>query len=246
MKFTKEKRKPFQDTYYYYPDKPDYKFGHIIWLPRLKSIDSRNSVNLLLEDIHGKPQSSTEPDWAQKIKAKPFREIQTQLTREKGKIEKISGNVAVLEKKLSDLNEYKKLLYSDGKELENIFKKCLEAIGAKIEPAKYSNEEYCLVYKRNEYPIEAKGNSKSISLTDLRQLIDYTLVYEDKTGEKTKGILLGNVWKNIPLNQRNIHGKPIFPSNVIDRANSTNIALLSSIDFFEQFCKFLETKSLGK
>ena len=231
---------------YYYPDEPDLKFGHIIWLPHLKSIDSRNSVNLLLEDKLEKPQYSTEPDWAQKIKAKPFREIQTQLTREKGKIDKISGNVAILEKKLSDLNEYKKLLYSDGEELENIFKKCLEAIGAKIEPAKYSNEEYCLVYKRNEYPIEAKGNSKSISLTDLRQLIDYTLVYEDKTGKKTKGILLGNAWKNIPLNQRNIHGKPIFPQNVIDRANSTNIALLSSVDFFEQFCKFLENKSLGR
>ena len=132
------------------------------------------------------------------------------------KIVGIKKQIQTIEEKKRELESYKELLYTDGKELENIFRKCLNDLGAVVEPAKYSEEEYCLKYNSLELPVEAKGVTKSISLTHLRQLIDYMLKYEDETGKKSKGVLLGNPWKNLPIEQRNTSEKPNFPSNVIE------------------------------
>ena len=74
----------------------------------------------------------------------------------------------------------------------------------------------------------------------------YLLIYDEKTGNQNRGILLGNAWKNTPINQRNSHAKPVFPSNVVKRAEATNITLIPSVEFFEIFCKFLENKTLSK
>ena len=71
------------------------------------------------------------------------------------------------------------------------------------------------------------------------------LKYDEETGLKSKGILLGNPWKNLPLKQRNTSEKPNFPSNVVSRAKDMNIALISSVDFFKAFCSFLEDKTIG-
>jgi hypothetical protein len=93
--------------------------------------------------------------------------------------------------------------------------------------------------------VEAKGVTKSISLTHLRQLIDYMLKYEEQTGVAVKGILLGNPWKNLPIEQRDTTGKPSFPPNVISRAKDMKIALISSTNFFKAFCSFLKHKKIG-
>jgi len=226
--------------------KKEVELGPIVLLPLLKEFDSRESTNILLEDILGKPQVSLPPSWVDNVKIPPITDINTKIAHHAGTIKKHQEEIDKLDKQKKDLEYYKKLLYADGRELEDVFKKCLLDLGASVTPAKYAEEEYCLQYQKNDYPVEAKGNTKSISLTNLRQLMDYLLIYDEKTGKQNKGILLGNAWKHIPVNKRNEHGKPTFPSNVIQRAEATNIALVSSVDFFNAFCEFLENKSLGK
>ena len=231
-------------------NKPNSKIkrglGFIILLPLLKNIYSRQAINLLLEDILGKPQELLPPAWTEKVKMRPLDDINSMISSHNDEIEKHQKKISELKKQKECLEYYKKLLYADGSELEEVFKKCLIELGASVNPAKYAEEEYCLRYKKNDYPVEAKGNTKSISLTNLRQLIDYLLIYDEKTGKINKGILIGNAWKNIPHNERDAKDKPVFPSNVVKRAKATNIALISSVDFFEVFCKFLEDKTLGK
>ncbi len=228
--------------------KRDYtttELGPIIFLPLLKGIDYREAINLLLEDLIGKSQITLPPSWADKVSMPLLAGIQKKIDKHSGKIEKISEEISELEKQKSELEYYKKLLYADGSELEDVFKKCLIELGAQVNPPKHAEEEYCMLYKNKEYPVEAKGDSKSISLTDLRQLIDYLLIYDEKTGQENKGILIGNAWKKLPLGQRNTKQKPVFPSNVEKRAKASNIALVSSVDFFKAFCGFLKDKSLA-
>lgn len=43
----------------------------------------------------------------------------------------------------------------------------------------------------------------------------------------------------MPLEKRGMGDKPIFPDNVIERAEDFGLALLSSVDFFHAFCQFL-------
>lgn len=234
------------DAYNYYGDKPDLISGDIILLPLISELDDREASNLVLEDLIGKPQTSLPPSWSDKIKMPFIDAIDSNIESHQKEINNQLTEISELEKSKLEIEGYKKLLYTDGPELEEIFKKCLNELGAKVVPAKYSDEEYCLVYNEEDYPVEAKGVSKSIALEHLRQLRDYMDVYEEKTGKESHGILLGNAWKNIPIEERNSKEKPIFPNNVIKRATNLNISLVSSVDFFNTFCSFLEKKSLGQ
>ena len=229
-----------------FPDTPDRIFGEIVFLPLLEELDSKNAINLLLEDLIGKTQVTLPPEWISKVKMPFIQEVDSNLEDLLKEIEAIEGKIKDIKAKKEEIESYKKLIYSDGTDLEAIFKKCLMELGGKVEPAKYSNEEYCLIYKNIEYPVEAKGVSKSISLAHLRQLIDYMLKYDEETGKKCKGILFGNPWKNTPIEKRNTNEKPNFPQNVIERAEDMNISLISSVDFFNIFCDFLENKIKGQ
>jgi hypothetical protein len=193
----------------------------------------------------GKPQETLPPDWIQDLRLPYVDQYNDEINKRESEIDEISVQIKQLKDTKSKILEYTKLLYCDGKELEDIFKNCLTKLGGKVDPAKYADEEYCLTYEGKEFPVEAKGVSKSIALTHLRQLIDYMLKYDEATNEKTKGILLGNPWKNKPLADRNLGGTPNFPDNVIQRAMDMNIALVSSVDFFKVFCEFLEEKVSG-
>ena len=230
----------------YYDKTPDKILGPIVLLPLLEGIDSKEAVNLLLEDMIGKPQTSLPPDWVKAVQMPLVPNIQNQIDGKNEEIGRLQEEVNSLEEQKDNIEYYKKLIYCDGPELEDVFKICLTELGVTIEPAKYAEEEYCLVFKGKEYPVEAKGNAKSVSLTNLRQLMDYMLKYEEETEEKCKGILLGNAWKNKPIEERNSKETLIFPNNVITRACDLNIALLSSVDFFYIFCSFLEGKITGE
>jgi len=94
-----------------------------------------------------------------------------------------------------------------------------------------------------EYLIEVKGVSKSISLTNLRQLNDYLLKYEEDTKKSCKGILFGNAWRFEPPEKRGTNNMPEFPNNVIERATQWETALVSSTAFFSAFCIFLRDSS---
>lgn len=230
----------------YFPNKPDRTFGKIILLPLLQDIDYKEALNIFLEDLLGKPQIPLPPEWATQI-AMPFiKKIDIEINGISTKIQEHQRKIDELKKEKTEIESYKKLVYADGQELEDIFKKCLADLGAKIEPAKYSNEEYCLVHNNAYYPIEAKGIVKSISLTHLRQLIDYMLKYDEATEKKCKGILLGNPWKDIPVEKRDTAEKPNFPQNVVQRSKDMNISLISSVSFFHVFCRFLENRAIGE
>ncbi|MEQ1704633.1 MAG: hypothetical protein ABL867_01510, partial [Rickettsiales bacterium] len=141
------------------------------------------------------------------------------------------------------LEIFKKLLYASGSELEQIFALCIEKLGAKILPAKYSDEEFVIEYKSAEYLVECKGIGKSIARAHVVQLLGYIAKYEENEGRAGKGILLGNAWRDTPPADR-VH--PAFPDNVIASAISNDIALVSSVDFFQAFCSFLQGDKTGE
>ena len=244
--YKKKYKQEMYDGYYYFPQEPDDVFGEVNLLPLIPELDYKEALNLILEDIIGKKQTSLPPNWTNKIEMPLINEINNDIEELLKNISDEQSQIHQLTVQKVEIEEYKKLVYTDGKELEDIFKKCLESLGGKIEPAKYSNEEYCFIHKGNECPIEAKGVTKSVSLTHLRQLIDYVLKYEEETGKNCLGILLGNAWKSIPLENRNTTDRPYFPSNVIQRSNDLNIALISSLDFLDIYKKFLRDNSIGK
>jgi hypothetical protein len=72
------------------------------------------------------------------------------------------------------------------------------------------------------------------------------LLYEEDRKTRIKGVLLGNAWKNLPVSKRDSKHMPYFPESVLERAEQFDIALVASGDFFDAFCKFIETADVAK
>jgi hypothetical protein len=115
-----------------------------------------------------------------------------------------------------------------------------------VTPAKYSQEEFVFEHKAALCLVECKGVGKSIALTHIRQLFDYMTKFEEEEGKKGKGVLLGNAWRDLMLHDRGLENTAVFPDNVIARGQQLGIALVSSVDFFNVFCRFLEREVTGE
>ena len=217
--------------------------GEIVLLPLIEKLDHKEAVRLVLEDLTGKTLGYTPPGWVDTVSVPHVTEVEEEILKREKQINSLYGEIGQLKDERNALNSILKLLYASGHDLEEIVQFCFKKLGAEVTPAKYGQEEYVLQYEGNEYLVEVKGVSKSISLTHQRQLYDYMINYEENTGQTCKGILFGNAWRTIPPNKRNTTDKPEFPDNVVIRAKELNVALISSTRFFEVYCQFMNDKS---
>ncbi|MGH9961545.1 MAG: hypothetical protein ACREBC_31200, partial [Pyrinomonadaceae bacterium] len=226
-------------TDHYFNNEPDFSFGSLVILPLIPELDDRDAVNLLLEDILGLPQATLPPLWAEQLTVPGLNEVEAAIHERKQDIALATSEIENFQAQKRDLENYRKLVYATGVELEKMFAKALIELGAKVSPAKYSQEEYILEWEGQEYLVEVKGVTKSVSLDHIRQLMDYLLKFQKDTDKQCKGILFGNAWRSLGPSQRDSEQTPVFPSNVLRFAESHNIALVSSIDFFESLCAAL-------
>ena len=229
-----------------YQTDPDKVSGEIVLLPLLSDFDPKQAVALVLEELMGSTVRAEAPDWTDSINVPGVEDISMDIvTRRKG-ISDLFSEIEELDAKRRELLDFKRLLFASGTDLEEVVDRSLTSLGGTVTPAKYGEEEYILEFEGQEYLLEVKGVSKSITLGHLRQLNDYLLKYEEDTGRECKGILFGNAWRNLPPNQRGTKDKPEFPDNVIKRATQWQICLVSSTSFFAAFSDHLGDTSRAK
>jgi hypothetical protein len=213
--------------------------GSLTVLPPIESLDRKEAVNLVLEDLLSLPQRTLPPDWASDLAMPLVPEIQSMIDEKASKIDVLNVEIAKQEEKMKSIEEFKKLIYASGRELEEIFAASLRKCGGIVTPAKYSEEEFILKYQNDSYLIECKGVGKSVTLTHIRQLFDYMTKFEEEEGRSGKGILLGNAWKDSPIDKRGHENMVVFPDNVVARSVQLEIALVNSVDYFYAFRRFL-------
>jgi hypothetical protein len=219
--------------------------GSIVVLPDIPEIESRTAINLVLEDLLGLPQVELPPEWAATLSVPGVAELRAQIDARGTAIRKLEIEVETLEGRIAEREWYKKLLYASGPELESVFAKSLEQMGATITPAQYSQEEFVLAFEGSRCLVECKGVSKSAARAHIGQLTVYMDAYEENEGAAGKGVLFVNAWRNLPFVDRETATTPTFPPNVIERAENLGIALVSATSFFSAFCKFLEGRLDG-
>ena len=215
-------------------------------MPEIHSFNHDDSLTIITQYLTGQTFKTKIPDWALDLDIPGIKIIDESLLQIDEKEKELVLERKDLDDSKNELMNYKKLIYSNGFELENIIEICLKKLGATIKEEKYGNEEYVMIHKDNEYLIEAKGKEKSIKLVDVRQLLDHILDAENKTDQSFKGILFGNSWRNHPLDERGTEENIEFIDMVIDRAVKNDIALVSCKDFFNQICKFLDGDKTGE
>ena len=228
-----------------FPKDPDVTTGVITLLPLIERHSPEKALAEIIQEEMGISLASSEPDWARKVEIPGVSELVSQVEAAQVRINDESRKIEALNEQIVDSQSFRRLLYGTGPELEAIVMRCLEHLGANVSPSKYGEEEYILEYDGQEFLMEVKGVSKSISLAHLRQLNDYLLKYQEDTGKECKGILFGNSWRNIPPDLRGKEDTPEFPDNVIKRAEQWGISLVSSKAFFVAFIGAFETPELS-
>lgn len=240
----REKSNEWGNTWSEYPKSPDVTTGKIVLLPLIENMSAEEALTTILYEEVGYSDRSPEPDWVQEEEMPFVADLMRQISEGERMIATHQEKIRNISAKVEEINSFRRLLYATGPELQDIVQRSFERLGAKVSPAKYSQEEYILHVNGEEFLMEVKGVSKSISLTHLRQLNDYLLKYQEDTGKKCKGILFGNPWRSIPPHDRGASDTPIFPDNVIKRAEEWGISLVSSVSFFRAFVKALEDDCL--
>lgn len=227
-------------------DKPRLVSGFFTVLPLLSDFDDREAVNVVLEDVTGKPQESIPPNWVTSIEMPGISKLNKEIQVNRNQIKYMGKVIQNLERSKAELEQYKKILYTTGSELERIFDLCVTKLGATVHRSKYANEERSVEYGDKKLLVYLKARENAISLSDLRILNDHLLLYEEDRKARIKGVIFGNAWRNMELAKRDSREMPYFPESLVERAKQFEIALVSSGAFFDAFCRFIEKADLAE
>lgn len=217
-----------QPTHAAVPQNPQANVSTLTVLPCGVASKANDAIAEIIAELTDKTVDVPAPEWVSVIEIPGVSEFDNAISQQEAKIRNLSAEVEDLTQKKNHLLDFRKLLYSEGRTLEDIVRESLQYLGGGILPAKYSNEEYILVFNGHEYVVEVKGLTRSVSLTHFRQLMDYVLVAEESGSPGVKGILIANPWREIPPHERDTADKPEFPDNVVNRARDVQVALITT------------------
>ncbi len=217
---------------------PDIYGGTITLLPIVDIYNPKPHIDFLLKRI-GLIEETPPPVWVNSIEIPGEASLKQDLETTKLKLTALQSEREGKENSLTEMQNYKRLLFETGEPLQNLVKETFEELGAVTEPSPVSDEFIINVNGRRSL-VEVKGNTKSITKRDLGQLITDMGEYLKVIGEDIDGILVGNAWRLEPLDIRDNHDKPIFSRAVEKIAENRNIGLFSTTELFKAYCEVLE------
>lgn len=209
------------------------------FLPPPTEISTKTAIDIILEDFFGiKTSEMLEPDWAKKMKVPGEKEIEKRIEKSLDRIKTEKKEIEKSKQELQSITKFRKLLYAEDEELEQIVWTTFRELGAKvIEPKEKNKEDGWMETKFGKGVLEIKKSAKSANRKDTRQLDNWVgnCIAND---EKCKGILVINHYGDKPLKER----KEPFPSDVRDHAKDARpgnpFCLLTAVELFRAFCAF--------
>ena len=213
------------------------------FLPPPTEISTKTAIDIILEDFFGiKISEMLEPDWVREIKVPDENKIKGRIKKSLDRIRIEKKEIEKSKQEMQSITKFRKLLYTEDEELEQIVWTTFRELGAKvIEPKEKNKEDGWIETKFGKAVLEIKKAAKSASRVHTRQL-DNWVGNCIANGEKCKGVLIINHFGDKPLKER----KEAFPSDVRDHAKKARPAspfcLLTTVELFKAFCAFKEGK----
>jgi hypothetical protein len=207
-----------------------------LFLPPPTEITVQKAIDFLLQIQKGIKESPL-PEWANNISISGEDKLKKKLSKVETLLKKCEAKLDEYKSKLGDLTKFKRLLTTDGKELENIVEESLKFLGIEVRPGPEGKEDKIIIDPgtNSEIPLEVTGKEKSIPENKLNQLIG-RLADEERIQKikcKCQGVLIGNHYKDEPLDS-NLQGrKKPFEPNVVEKAKISKICLLSTLELFK-------------
>lgn len=230
------------NSYNYYDKKLMFVSGKIDLLPPTTEIDSREAINVILEDLWSIQQKTPPPEGIDEILLPGEAELKQEIKEKLDKIGELNAEVSDLEARKDKLTQFKQMLYETGKPLEEICKLTFSKLGCEVDD---SVEDFILVMGDKEVIVEVKGREGSILRQDGSQLAQNRRNYaisKERDINEVKPILLGNPWRlKFPLEAR--PKQQLFASHLVGDAKNERMALVTTVELFKAYYAFLEGKS---
>jgi len=216
------------------------------FLPPPTEISTNTAIDIILEDFFRiKTSEMPEPDWVKEMKVPGEQEIKKRIEKSLDRIKIEKKKIEKSKQEMQSITKFRKLLYTEDEELEQIVRATFRELGAKvIEPKEKNKEDGWIETKFGKAVLEIKKAAKSASRVHTRQL-DNWVGNCIANGEKCKGMLVINHYGDKSLKER----KEPFPSDVRDHAKKARpgspFCLLTTVELFRAFCAFKEGKVLA-
>lgn len=210
----------------------------IIFLPRID--DLNNGINLLLEDFLC--VNEPEPLWLSDVKIFGEEQILKELKSKNEEIKNIEDKLELLKQEMEVKNNFKKLLYLQGRELEKIVDESLSFVGLRLNKPDVDNiEDRFFKDGKFSIPFEIRGkDSTGLNEKDLSQVIKRIADKEKCPKYKTRGVFVINHYRKKPLKERD----KACSFNIVQQAKSFDICILTTHEIFKLVNMFLQGNKL--
>jgi hypothetical protein len=212
--------------------------GWITFLPPPTKGNIENSIDLLIDGLRG--ETSVEyagPGWELEIDVPGLSDLDSQLCERKTELKKLESNIQLIESQIAEKAKLRRLLWSDGKQLEMAVRDAFIILGfPEIRKLRAENlEDWVIDFKHVTYfkhaVFEVKASEKRTSMADLTQCNKWV---EDYLLENivVKGIFVSNQYRLIDV-QNNRKERKQFASNELDYARKREICILPACEIFD-------------
>jgi len=213
--------------------------GPILFLPKVDEV--KRGIDLLLEDYC--KEEEVAPRWVGDIHL-PGEVEKLQLMKDiEEKIKTLEDHRDKIKLEFEGINEYKKLLYAKGEELEDIVEKSFKLFDIELKKFEAGYKEDRIFAEEDaKIPFEIRGKNAGLNETDLNQL---TSRFADKPVSKkykTRGVFVLNHFRQLKPEER----KEAFHHNIIEKAKSWGVCLITTGTLFELVKTKLETEVLNR
>lgn len=189
------------------------------------------------------PRAEAPPAWAERLSLGPADEYRAQIEQLKEDKAKIQGNIDRLERQRGAILAHRRLLYSDGPELEDAIVQAFRVLGFDdIERmGKADEEDAAFAMDGTGYShgvIEAKGAGRGIQLQHILQCNRWTDRRAIADSRPSKGIFVPNQHRLKPYHKSAEIRMKIEP-NQLEQAEMKDICIIPSCVLFEAVSKVL-------
>ncbi len=216
--------------------------GRMILLPGPDLIPVREAIQIVLQDVLGFSVETPPPDWVDEIDVPGERELKEEIGRLQGESQRISEDLRKADERLTSVRRPKRLLYETGSALETAVSEALGKLGAEVYLPDVPGREdrwFEVPELGKKGAVEVKGRLGSIKRADVRQTEDWVSDIFERMGERMKGILIGNPYRNHRLQDR----RPPWPKDVIGFAKGKRLALVTTAQLFAVLVKAVKEES---
>jgi hypothetical protein len=181
-----------------------------------------------------------EPEWSKSLILPGETQLDEQINKIQQSMNELTKNKEEIELKKQELQQYRALLYENGKPLEIAVIKAFRLIGFNADNYKRDDKEHDIVFSsaegRGVAEIEGKERD-AIHIGKFDQLLRE--IHEDfeDHDQLAEGVLVGNAYRLVPLSQRT---EPTFTDKVKTAVERNQFKLLSTTELFKVVVKILE------